>query len=130
MSCCYQLFYSGCSRSESDPNLSELSVDFNWLKKQKCFDERSPAITANNTPEGTRSFNITMYDITNRYDHGGGTVKNDGSGMIAIGSLKNYHGPCPCWGSPKYEFTVKAMDANGEIVGMGKKIKRYPPETE
>ena len=116
----------GCSDDYS--NLPQMSVDFSWLKDQKCFDERSPNIALKNIPSSTKSFQITMYDLDNRYDHGGGTVPFKGSDVIAEGSLKEYKGPCPSYGSPRYQLTVKAIDENGKIIAIGKLTKKFPPE--
>ena len=118
----------GCSDDYS--NLPQMSVDFTWLKDQKCFDERSPEIILDNVPGSTKSFQINMYDLTNSYDHGGGAVEFEGSNIIPQGALKKYKGPCPSYGSPRYQLTVKAIDENGTVIAFGKRTKRFPPESE
>ena len=75
----------GCSEDYS--NLPQISVDFIWLTDQICFDKRSPEITLENVPEGTKLFKIKMVDIDNRYGHGGGTFEYDGSNLIPVGAL-------------------------------------------
>jgi hypothetical protein len=97
--------FLGCAEDYS--NLPQISVDFS-----------------------TMSFQISMFDLDNRYDHGGGTVVNDGSNLISEGALKQYEGPSPMFGSPRYEISVKAVDENGRIVTFGKKMRRFPPETK
>lgn len=122
---------TGCSDGEkTSPDAVTLGVDFTWLEEQKCFDERSPEIVVTGHPGSTKSFHVKMHDLTNNYNHGSGTAVNDGSGVIPVGALEKYRGPCPTYGSPRYEFTVKALDENGVIVGVGKKMKRWPPEEE
>jgi phosphatidylethanolamine-binding protein (PEBP) family uncharacterized protein len=118
----------GCSDDYS--NLPQMSVDFNWPKDQKCFDERSPRITLENVPNSTKSFQINLYDLDSRYDHGGGTVTFEGLEILAEGSLKEYKGPCPGYGSPRYQLTVKAIDENGKVIAIGKQTKKFPPEPE
>jgi phosphatidylethanolamine-binding protein (PEBP) family uncharacterized protein len=105
-------------------------VEFTWPKDQKCFDKRSPKIALENVPNYTKSFQINMYDLDNRYDHGGGTVPFKDSDIIAEGSLNKYQGPCPSYGSPRYQLTVKAIDENGKIIAIGKQTKKFPPENE
>jgi hypothetical protein len=66
-----------------------------------------------------------MYDLDNKYNHGGGTVANDGSNFIPEGALENYEGPTPSYGSTRYEISVKAVGDNGKVIGFGKIIKEY-----
>ena len=104
----------GCSDYS---NLPQISVDFNWLKDQICFDKRSPEIALKNVPEDTKLFKIKMMDLDNRYGHGGGTFEYDGSNRIPVGALKNYEGPCPPSSmNPRYEIRVKAIDENGKVI--------------
>ncbi len=119
----------GCSEDYS--NLPQMSVDFNWLQDQICFDERSPEITLENVPDNTKLFKVKMKDIDNNYGHGGGTFECDGSNLIPVGALKNYEGPCPFINmNPRYEIRVKAIDENGNVIAYGKKFKIYPPKPE
>ena len=118
--------FLGCAEDYS--NLPQISVDFSWPEKRAY--EISPEIKLKNVPDSTMSFQISMFDLDNRYDHGGGTVVNDGSNLISEGALKQYEGPSPMFGSPRYEISVKAVDENGRIVAFGKKMKRFPPETK
>ena len=70
-----------------------------------------------------------MYDLDNRYNHGGGTVGSDGSNVIGEGALKKYEGPYPPGNmKPRYEISVKALDENGKVIAFGKKMRRFPPE--
>jgi phosphatidylethanolamine-binding protein (PEBP) family uncharacterized protein len=58
------------------------------------------------------------------YPHGGGSVSYSGSGSIPYGAF-SYKGPCPP--SPHtYEFTVKALDASGNVLATGKAKRRFP----
>ena len=50
-----------------------------------------------------------------------------GSDVIPAGALQDgYNGPCPPSGSHRYQFTVKAIDAAGVIVGTGQQTRRFP----
>ena len=115
----------GCSKDYS--NLPQISVDFKWPKAMTGVT--SPEITLKNVPDKIKSFKIKLYDLDHYYNHGGGTVENDGSNVIPAGALKNYEGPYPPAGNrPRYELSVKALDENGQVIAFGKKMRRFPPE--
>jgi len=127
----FGIFAFSCSREEVDPKLPKMEIDFSWPIDQKCFDTRSPEISIKKVPKETRSLSIILCDLSNRYDHGGGSINFQGKSIIPEGAVKgNYEGPCPPgWGtSPDYELTVKAIDEKGNILGIGKKVKTYPSE--
>jgi phosphatidylethanolamine-binding protein (PEBP) family uncharacterized protein len=110
-----------------DENVVALDVDFSWEEEHRC-SSKSPAIQVAGVPEGTKSFKVSLVDLDVPFwHHGGGAVENDGSGIIAAGSLKSgYNGPCPPSGSHRYEFTVHAVDEEGRIIGTGKRMKKFP----
>ena len=115
----------GCSKDYS--NLPQIAVDFEWPKANTY--ETSPEIILKNVPDSTELFQINMFDLDNRYNHGEGTVANDGSNLIPEGTLKKYEGPYPPGNSrPRYEISVKAVDENGKVIALGKKMKKFPPE--
>jgi phosphatidylethanolamine-binding protein (PEBP) family uncharacterized protein len=116
--------------SEKPADLPVIAVDFSWPEHQKCFDERSPEIRVDGVPESARRLQIQMRDLDNRYDHGGGSVPWEGAATIPEGTLDKYRGPCPSYGSPRYQITVKALDETGVAVALGRKTRRYPPEAE
>ena len=119
------LFLLGCSKDYS--NLPQISVDFKWPEANTY--QTSPEIKLGNVPDHTKSFKIKMYDLDNRYGHGGGTCANNGSNLIPEGTLGNYEGPYPPGNMrPRYEISVKALDDNGKVIAFGKKIRRFPPE--
>lgn len=126
----YLLFLSGCSNEPVSPDVVALGVDFTWLDDQKCFDKRSPQIMVSGVPHSAQTLHVRLYDRTAKYSHGGGIVPHDGSGVIPVGALHKYMGPCPPDGSFRYELTVKAMDASGVVIGIGKKMRRWPPVEE
>ena len=119
----------GCSNEKVSPDAVGLTIDFSWKETKDCTDI-SPELHIQGIPDGTMFIDVDMWDLTNRYHHGGGKVTYDGTGVIARGALREYRGPCPSLGSPRYEFTVKALDAKGVVIGKGIKMKRFPPEDE
>jgi len=110
-----------------DQNVVALDVDFSWEEEHRG-SSKSPAIRVAGIPDGTRFLKAALVDLDVPFwSHGGGTVENDGSGVIPAGSLKSgYNGPSPPSGSHRYEFTVNAVDEQGRIIGTGKKMKKFP----
>ena len=121
--CCLALW--GCSQDYS--GLPQLIVDFKWPEKRIHL---SPEITLGNMPAGAVQIEVSMFDLDNRYPHGGGSIDYNGSNTIAVGPLKNYEGPSPIYGAPRYEISVKALDSKGDVVAFGKKMKRFPPDEQ
>lgn len=124
------LIVSGCSSETVSPDAVVLDVDFNWTEKDRGSTE-NPEIRVSGIPQGTKRFFVELVDLDNPgFSHGGGFAENDGSGIIRRGSIEgHYGGPSP---PPpiihRYEITVKAIDINGTIVGIGKKTKAFPPD--
>ena len=117
----------GCATTKVDPNAVTLDVDFSWTEANRC-SSKSPEIHVSGVPEGTKYFKVKLVDLdVPTWNHGGGTVANDSSGVIPAGSLKSgYNGPCPPSGSHRYQFTVKSVDGEGTIIGIGKKMQKFP----
>jgi phosphatidylethanolamine-binding protein (PEBP) family uncharacterized protein len=121
------LLTAGCATTRVSPDAVDLTVDFDWQPSDRC-SRRSPEIRVSNIPAATKTLYVKLKDrdVPN-WNHGGGTVAYDGSGVIPAGALKNsYNGPCPPSGSHRYEFTVQAIDAAGVVVGIGKKARAFP----
>jgi len=124
----------GCAK---DPNpivipkaAAEMEVSFSWAGIEACTHE-SPEIRVDRIPDGTVELQVRLKDINvPAYNHGGGRVKNDGSGVIPPGALTiGYNGPCPPYKERhKYEFLVLARDAQGQIIGFGKSRQLFPPK--
>lgn len=117
----------GCSTESTGP---DLGIDFSWPNGMKsCFDTKSPEIRVNKVPENTRFLSVAVYDTEYGVTHGGGKVQYDGTGTIAEGALTEYKGPCSdlaLSGPGKYEFTIKALDENNNVLATGRKTRAYP----
>ncbi len=118
---------SGCMAPKVSPNAAKLGIEFTLEAQDKCSSV-SPKITVANVPAGTKKFKVSLVDLdVIDWDHGGGTILNDGSGVIPQGALKSgYNGPCPPSGSHRYEFKVNAIDAEDIIIGVGKNSQVFP----
>ena len=120
----------GCSSETVSPDAVMLDVVFEWTEKDRG-STHNPEIRVSGIPEGTTRFYIELIDLNNPgFSHGGGFIDYDGSGIIRRGSIEGQYGgpnpPPPIVHS--YEITVKAMDTQGTIVGVGKRVNRFPPE--
>jgi phosphatidylethanolamine-binding protein (PEBP) family uncharacterized protein len=113
-----------CSKMSSDA--VDLTVDYSWQGYKSC-GMGLPQMSINGIPENTKFLHISMYDHKYGFDHGEVTVVFGGFNTIALGSYKEITGPCPPPnGQGRYKITVKALDENDIIVGIGKKEKYFP----
>ena len=105
-----------------------MTVDFEWQQIDKGSQE-NPEIHLKSVPEGSKRFLVSLVDLNNKgFDHGSGFVDNDGSGIIARGTVKgSYNGPDPPFPSVKhkYEITVMALDEKDTVIGIGKRAKVF-----
>jgi len=118
----------GCEKVCKDAD--NLSIDFSWSPRDRGSNE-NPEIHVKGFPESTKYFQVDLKDLNVKsYPHGGGTVDNDGSGVIARGSIKGeYIGPNPPPGRKNdYEIAITAYDENDKIVGIGRLTKKFPPD--
>ena len=119
---------TGCLGPKKVSNMQEMKVSFSFDTQGCALNGPNPEIRVENVPEGTAFFKVSMVDFNYRsYNHGGGTVSNDGDGIIKKGSLKSYKGPCPPAGQTHtYEFTVRALNADKSLIlGEGKAQSTY-----
>ncbi len=129
--CCLMPFLM-IACGDPEENAAKLEIDFTW--PPPCTNGAiSPEIQLESVPEGTKLFYIKLTDLDLKtYDHGGGYAPCDGSLVIPPGAAKGtYMGPGPPQGViHDYEIKVTAMDENKKVLGVGRKIHRYPPEGE
>lgn len=124
----------GCAKDHNPivipKDAAEMEVTFSWDGIEACTHE-SPEIRVDRIPDGTVQLQAMLKDISlPAYNHGGGSVKHDGSGIIPAGALTiGYNGPCPPQGERhKYEFWVMAKNGQGAIIGFGKSRQSFPPK--
>ena len=114
----------GCSNV--NPNAVELEVDFSWEGMKRC-GMGIPQIRIKNVPKNTNHFVVRMYDHAYFWDHGEVKIAYDGSNIISKKHLEEIQSPCPPDSPGRYKVTVKALDENEDIIGVGSK-ERYFPE--
>jgi phosphatidylethanolamine-binding protein (PEBP) family uncharacterized protein len=114
---------------------SSLTVDFEWKISHRC-STTSPALVLSGIPKDAKSLQVAMVDLDFRsFDHGGGGAELTGEASVTLpeGALKNYRGPCPPNFSSfghDYEFTVKAIGADGRIeLARASKTKTFSAKT-
>ncbi len=114
-------------------NAAPMTVAFDWQQIDKGSQD-NPEIRLGGVPPETARFLVSLVDRNlEGFDHGSGYAANDGSGVIARGAVKgSYNGPDPPFPSVKhtYEITVKALDADGRVIGIGRQAKVFPYSDE
>ena len=120
------LLSTACSDVSRDA--VDLTVDFTWQGLTPC-SWGNPEINIGGAPDNTKALVIDMYDHAYFYNHGEVTLAYDGSGIIKKGSTEEIYAPCPAPDAPgRYKITVKALDSNNEVVGVGSKERYFPEE--
>ena len=130
------LLVFGCSNEKTSPDVVEMEVDFAWATGS---NDIFPELTVSNVPAGTKQFDVVMKDLDNGDDRAEYMLPNDDKHVkisdaeadaviIPAGAVKGFRGYGEGWGQIRHEVTVKALDANGVIVGIGKMMRKYPEE--
>lgn len=123
------IVFSGCVFAFMAPDVSfsasstPMTVAFKW-----CSAINSPDFVLGNVPPNTTQLAFNMVDLNvPNFMHGGGKVAyTKGMKTVACGSLDHYTRPAPPSGSHTYEWTVKALDASGQVLAEAKAKRNYP----
>jgi phosphatidylethanolamine-binding protein (PEBP) family uncharacterized protein len=94
----------------------------------------SPEFRLSGVPKGTTQLDLQMVDVNvPSYRHGGGQVAyQPGQNTIECSevsraSLGLYRGPMPPSGQVHtYQWTIKALDANGKVLGQTVTERKFP----
>ncbi len=117
------LSVSGCENVS--PDAIELSVDFSWKGMKSC-GWGNPEIHVSGAPGKTKKLKVSMYDHVYYHDHGTVTIPYKGTKIIAMGAHKEIQGPCPPDDPGQYKITVRAIDKNDVVIGIGSKARFFP----
>ena len=121
----FTLLISCVSCEKVSDDAVKLSVDFSWEGLKPC-GWGNPEIHVNGIPEKTKYLKIKMYDHEYSHKHGTVVAPYTGEGIIARDRHKKIQGPCPPNNPGQYEITIKALDENEIVIGMGSKERFYP----
>jgi len=108
-----------------------LGVDFSWEGTSRCLGE-SPRITLTDVPKKTHRLEFSLKDIYFPFfPHGGGSLVYNNINVILEGKVTeaegHYIGPCaPPFFPGKYEFSVKALNSDGETLAEGNATRPFP----
>jgi hypothetical protein len=116
---------------QKDTPRAVLQLDYEWSKPNEC-SETSPEIRISGLPETAHFLRVRLIDLYQPgADHGGWEqIPVPAAGVIPTGGLKQYRGPCPpkYYAQNNYEFTVEALDPNGEVMAEGELAQKCCPD--
>lgn len=121
------ILLAGVNCSNVSPDAAELDVDFDWIGFVSCVLGELPELRISGIPVDTKTLEVSLTD--HGLSHGRQTIAYDGSGIIKKGVLDKIEPPCPMGDPGKYKFKVKALNADGVVIGIGSK-QRYYPESQ
>lgn len=123
---CCLIIHGGCSGEGTvKDTVNEIDVDFVWDLRNL---HRSPEIHLNKIPNDTSRLDFQFFDATNEWEHGGGSVRYDGSSIIPAGELDGFKGVSSTWGVPKVRLIVEAYNSSNRLIGKGT-VTKSPPES-
>lgn len=104
---------SACAGQETEQAQEpQMTINVDFREVHRC-SRISPEITVAYAPVGTKFYDVRLIENGPRERFlGGGTWREDGSGLIPEGALtRHYSGPCPpADQSTTYTYVVTAME--------------------
>jgi phosphatidylethanolamine-binding protein (PEBP) family uncharacterized protein len=101
---------------------SDFKATFKWCSG-------TPEFQLSNVPKGTTKLSFVMTDLwVPSYQHGGGEFAYKNQKTVPCGALKGFYYP-PSPPSPQihdYQWSIKALDANGSSLGEAKTVRKFP----
>ena len=119
---------AGCENEKISEDAVDLFVEFSWKDMKPC-GWGNPEIEIGSVPAETKFLKISMYDHAYRHDHGSEVVPYTGYDTIARDQHKKIQGPCPPGSPGRYEITIKALDEDEVVIGIGS-LERFYPEKD
>jgi phosphatidylethanolamine-binding protein (PEBP) family uncharacterized protein len=101
---------------------SAFSASFAWCSG-------SPSFALKDVPAGTAKLQFAMTDRNvPSFHHGGGSIAYSGQTAVPCGAFSSgFTGPSPPPGQVHtYEFTIKALGANGAVLATTTAQRKYP----
>lgn len=127
----FPLILCACAaRDESaEPDGDNMAIAVDFRDVHRC-SRISPEITITNIPAGTRYYDVRLIESGEKDRFlGGGTWREDGTGIIPEGALtRHYTGPCPQGNDHlSYIYVVSAMESEG---GQPLEVRLFRVESE
>lgn len=117
------IFNLGCEKVSDEA--VDLSVEYTWEGLKRC-GWGNPKIEIGKIPEQTKYIKIHMFDHEYDFDHGTVTYPYSGENVIPVNRFKEIQGPCPPLNPGEYKITIKALDADKTVIGIGEKTRYFP----
>jgi phosphatidylethanolamine-binding protein (PEBP) family uncharacterized protein len=98
------------------------SASFRWCSG-------SPSFALTDVPTGTTALQFAMTDLNvPSFHHGGGRVAYSGQAAVPCGAFSSgFTGPSPPPGQiHTYEFSIKALGANGAVLATTTAKRKFP----
>ena len=112
----------GCAKVS--PDAVALNVDFTWDGFSPCGAGSHPEIRVNGIPDETKVLVVKLTD--HGLSHGKQSLAYEGSDIIKKGALDKIESPCPIGDPGRYKYAIKALNEDGDIIGMGSRERHYP----
>jgi phosphatidylethanolamine-binding protein (PEBP) family uncharacterized protein len=114
--------------STSIGHAADFSFKFKWCDTSYDPSNGTPEFSLSSVPKGTTKLEFKMNDLDRvTSNHGGGEIEYVGKKKIGCGSLEGfYKPPHPPSGSHTYEWTIKALDKDGNELASAKASRKYP----
>ncbi len=126
----FSLLISFSSCEKVSDNAVELTVEFTWEGVATC-GWGNPEIHIGGIPEKTKYIKLHMYDHEYNYDHGSVVAPYTGEDTIPKNRYKKIQCPCPPPYAPgEYKITIKAIDENETVIGIGSKTRFFPEKNQ
>ena len=91
-----------------------------------CARRQSGNTCGGGIPDATKIIVVTLYD--HGMSHGKQEFAYNGSSIIKKGALDGIEGPCPQFDPGRYKFKIEAVNADGVVIGVGSRERRFPEE--
>ncbi|MEQ4617164.1 MAG: YbhB/YbcL family Raf kinase inhibitor-like protein [Corticimicrobacter sp.] len=115
-------------REAAEARYQVLDISFSWSDTAACGDTASPLFSIRNVPSGTQRLRFIMVNAMTPSENSSAEIDYTGRyGRVAItrGAFE-YTGPCIDEGTKRYQWTVEALDAEGNFLGGGKLVRPFP----
>lgn len=116
----------GCEKNSK--NVTDINVEFTWGEMKEC-SMGNPEVKFSGIHDNTKFLKFEMFDHVYSMDHGKKVISYNGETVFCQGCFPEIIGPCPTSDPGRYEITIKALDENNIVIGIGSKERYFPENT-